>query len=55
MRAHGLLERVRTETDAALAGYVRTPELLTPGLGERAGVLGAVALAQRALSERGVQ
>jgi fructokinase len=55
MRARGLLERVRTETDAALAGYVRTPELLTPGLGERAGVLGAVALAQRALSERGVQ
>jgi fructokinase len=51
----GLLERVRTETAAALAGYVPAPELLAPGLGERAGVLGAVALAHRALSERGVQ
>ena len=55
MRAPGLLERVRTETKAALAGYVPTPELRAPGLGERAGVLGAVALAHRALSERGVQ
>jgi fructokinase len=55
MRARGLLERVRTETDAVLAGYVRAPELRAPDLGERAGVLGAVALAQGALSERGVQ
>jgi fructokinase len=55
MRVPGLLERVRTETAAALAGYVPAPELLAPGLGERAGVLGAVALAHRALSERGVQ
>jgi fructokinase len=55
MRAPGLLERVRSETEAALAGYVPAPELLAPGLGERAGVLGAVALAHRALSERGVQ
>jgi fructokinase len=55
MRAPGLLERVRTETDAALAGYVRAPELRPPELGDRSGVLGAVALAHRALSERGVQ
>ena len=55
MHAPGLLERVRTETAATLAGYVRAPELLAPGLDQRAGVLGAIALAQQALSERGVQ
>jgi fructokinase len=55
MRAPGMLARVRCEIVEALAGYVAAPELVTPALGERAGVLGAVALAQRALSERGVQ
>jgi fructokinase len=55
MRAPGLLERVRRDVEEALAGYVRAPELSAPALGDRAGVLGAVALAQSALSERGVQ
>jgi len=49
MHAPGLLGRVRTEVAAALADYVRAPELLPPALGERAGVLGAVALARMAI------
>ena len=52
MRAPGLLERVRGEVAAALAGYIRAPELVPPSLGERAGVLGAVALAQSTLDAR---
>ena len=51
MRASGLLDRVRLETANALAGYVRGPELVPPVLGERAGVLGAIALAQATLIE----
>jgi fructokinase len=51
MRASGLLTRVRAETVTALADYVRAPELMAPALGERAGVLGAVALAQATLAE----
>jgi fructokinase len=48
MRRVSLLERVREEVRALLAGYVRVPEefLVPPALGERAGVLGALALAQ---------
>ena len=49
MRAAGLLDRVRREVVHALAGYLVAPELVAPALGERAGVLGAVALAQAAL------
>jgi fructokinase len=49
MRAPGLLGRVRTAVAAALSDYVRAPELVRPALGERAGVLGAVALAHMAI------
>jgi fructokinase len=52
MRASGLLACVRHELTAVLAGYVRPPELVVPALGERAGVLGAIALAHSALDER---
>ena len=55
MRAAGLLERVRHEVEARLAGYVRAPELVAPALGERAGVLGGLALAQSALARGSVQ
>jgi fructokinase len=40
----GLLELVRAEVDALLAGYVAT-EIVPPALGPRSGVLGAIALA----------
>ncbi len=52
MRAPGLLARVRAELATVLAGYVRTPEIVPPALGERAGVLGAIALGQMALDGR---
>jgi fructokinase len=53
-----LLPLARTEMAALLAGYVQAPALLehideyvvTPALGERAGVLGAMALARDALA-----
>lgn len=60
MRHPHLLARVRDEAQKILAGYVRAPAvtgaieryIVPPGLGERAGVLGALALAQEA-QERG--
>lgn len=58
MEAPGLLDRVRARFVDALGGYLRAPELgagidrylVAPGLGSRAGVLGALALAERAAS-----
>ncbi|HET7808619.1 MAG TPA: ROK family protein [Gaiellaceae bacterium] len=44
----GLLEQVDTEVDALLRGYVPAPELVRPALGRRAGVLGALTLAESA-------
>ncbi|MBN2238472.1 MAG: ROK family protein [Dehalococcoidales bacterium] len=52
----GLLPKVREKVVALLAGYVDSPAiteeidsyLVTPGLGERSGVLGAIALAKMA-------
>jgi fructokinase len=52
-----LLPRVQQRTRALINGYVKSPAILEniesyivpPGLGERAGVLGAIALAQQAL------
>jgi fructokinase len=41
----GLLERVRAELNHQVAGYIPAPEVVTAGLGGRAGVLGALALA----------
>jgi fructokinase len=55
MRAAGLLEGVRRELAQALAGYVRAPELVPPALGERAGALGGIVLAQAALARVSVQ
>jgi fructokinase len=54
-QAH-LLPLIRQKTLAALSGYVQAPALLNgieryivaPGLGNRAGVLGALALAAQA-------
>lgn len=55
MAAPGLLEQVRQRVRDYLNGYVRSPQILEqietylvpPGLGNRAGVLGAIALAER--------
>ena len=47
-RRAGLIGLVRTELDGLLNGYVPAPELVPPALGERAGVLGALALAASA-------
>jgi fructokinase len=44
----GLLSRVRELLDDLLAGYVSAPQVVAPGLGDRAGVLGAIELARRA-------
>lgn len=57
MKAPGLIEAVRAQTAAKLNGYVRHPRLdeglesyiVTPGLGDDAGITGAIALAQQAL------
>jgi fructokinase len=56
MQVPGLIERVRVQVAARLAGYVDHPALqgdlsgfvVAPGLGQDAGVLGALALAARA-------
>ena len=57
MARAGLLPMVRSKLAALLGGYVASPALsdglksylVTPALGERAGVLGAMALAMRAI------
>jgi fructokinase len=45
MRHPHLLARVRDDVQSLLAAYVSEPEIVAPALGERAGVLGALALA----------
>ena len=42
-----LLPLVRERVVALLAGYLTAPEIVAPALGDRAGVLGAIALAQQ--------
>lgn len=57
MAQHHLFPLIRSETQRALNGYVQSPAILhnideyivPPGLGGRAGVLGAIALAQMEL------
>ena len=46
MARAGLLERVRGSVSELLGGYVRAAEIVAPALGERSGVLGALALAE---------
>jgi len=45
MRQSVLLEMIRSEVARLLGGYIALPEILPPLLGQRAGVLGALALA----------
>ena len=57
MKAPGLIEAVRRRTEARLNGYVRDPRLdprleryiVTPALGDDAGITGAIALGVQAL------
>ena len=50
MARAGLLERVKANVSALLGGYVRGAEIVAPELGERSGVLGALALAADAVT-----
>jgi len=43
-----LLDRVRTHVAELIAGYVRSADIVAPALGDRSGVLGALALAEDA-------
>ena len=57
MKTPGLVEALRTATERRLAGYIKAPQLdpglvkyiVTPGLGDEAGITGAIALGRRAL------
>jgi fructokinase len=49
MQRAGLLERAGVELAGQMNGYARLPDLAPPGLGERSGVLGALAMARRVL------
>ena len=58
MKAPGLIEAVRTSTEARINGYVQHPRLdggleryiVAPGLGDDAGITGAIELGRQALS-----
>lgn len=57
MKTPGLVDAVRAATEQGIAGYVKAPQLdpgletyiVTPGLGDEAGITGAIALGKRAL------
>lgn len=53
MRHPGLIALVRRKLDEFLKGYVSAPDVAAPGLGDRAGVLGAIALAHGLTQPRG--
>lgn len=50
MKQPTLLPRIRAHVRALLAGYVAAPEIVEPGRGRDAGVLGAIELARRLVS-----
>ena len=45
-----LFPMIRKELEVILNGYVKTPRIAPPELGARAGVLGALVLAERAVT-----
>jgi fructokinase len=53
MRRERLAALVRSRVATLVNGYVEVPEIVPPGLGSRAGVLGALALAQSLSSGEG--
>jgi fructokinase len=48
MHQTGLFPIIREELALLVNGYIRVPEVVPPGLGDRAGVLGALILAEEA-------
>ncbi len=60
MKAPGLVESLRQQAEARLSGYVSHPRLdpglasyiVAPGLGDDAGITGAIELARRASGQR---
>jgi fructokinase len=58
MKTPGLIEALRTETERRLGGYVKSPALdpslehfiVAPGLGDEAGITGAILLGRQALT-----
>ncbi len=63
MKTPGLVEALRAATERRLAGYIKAPQLdpglvkyiVTPGLGDEAGITGAIALGRRALGYAAAQ
>lgn len=55
MKVSGLLDKTKTQFESLLAGYVPVPNLedyiVLPGLGDDAGILGAILLANQAFNE----
>ena len=57
LNPQGLVPALRQATEARLAGYIKAPQLdpgletyiVPPGLGDEAGITGAIALGRRAL------
>ncbi len=57
MKTPGLVEALRSATEQRIAGYIKAPQLdpglvnyiVTPGLGDEAGITGAIALGRSAL------
>jgi fructokinase len=51
MHQTGLFPIIREELASLVNGYIRMPDVVPPGLGDRAGVLGALILAEEAVRE----
>jgi fructokinase len=51
MQQTRLFPTIRGELASLVNGYIRVPEVVPPGLGDRAGVLGALILAEEAVRE----
>jgi fructokinase len=55
LKTPGLLERVRSRVPELAAGYVPVPDVVAPGLGDYAGVLGAFELARSSSTRSAIE